>query len=219
VHIAQKFELLLEAYRHSDGRKWSGQEIDDATGSVVSRSYVTNLRKGRIQNPGYEKLAAIAKAMGFPPELWFEETGDLDGMVRVERTDGHHRNLSDRINYLFEAIRDERSGEPYTNAEVARMSFGILTEEVVEGIRNGTISNPSVDQVVALADVFGVHPSYFLDRGKKLPIIDREAMEILRDETVSAIAHKSLHLSGREKQMILGIIRQFEDLHEVDDGH
>jgi transcriptional regulator with XRE-family HTH domain len=219
VHIAQKFELLLEAYRHSDGRKWSGQEIDAATGGVVSRSYVTNLRKGRIQNPGYEKLAAIAKAMGFPPELWFEKTGDFDGTVRVERTEGRNRNLSERINYLFEAIRDERSGEPYTNAEVARMSFGTLTDEVVEGIRNGSISNPSVDQVVALAEVFGVHPSYFLDTGKKLPIIDREAMEILRDETVSAIAHKSLHLSGREKQMVLGIIRQFEDMHKVDDGH
>src|SRR5215216_1487362 len=92
VHIAQKFELLLEAYRHSDGGKWSGQEIDDATGSIVSRSYVTNLRKGRIQNPGYEKLAAIAKAMGFPPELWFEEAGDFNATVWVERTDGQHRN-------------------------------------------------------------------------------------------------------------------------------
>ena len=218
MHIAQKFELLLGAYRHSDGRKWSGQEIDGATNGIVTRSYVTNLRKGRIQNPGYEKLAAIAKVMGFPPELWFEEAGDFDGTARVEQTDGH-RNLPDRINYLFEAIKDERTGKAFTNAEVARMSLGTLTEEEVEGIRNGTISNPSVDQVVALADVFGVHPSFFLDRGRKLPIIDRKAMEIFRDETVSAIAHKSLHLSGREKQMILSIIRQFEDMHEVDDGH
>jgi hypothetical protein len=37
--------------------------------SVVHRSYATNLRKGRIESPGYEKLVAIAKAMGFPPEL------------------------------------------------------------------------------------------------------------------------------------------------------
>jgi hypothetical protein len=42
-------------------------------------------------------------------------------------------------------------------------------------------------------------------------------MSIFRDETVSAIAHKSLHLPGREKQMILGIIRQFEGAHQVDD--
>ena len=73
MHVAQKFEALLEMYRHPDGRKWSGQEIDEATGGVVTRSYVTNLRKGRIENPGYEKLAAMAKAMGFPPEVWFED--------------------------------------------------------------------------------------------------------------------------------------------------
>ena len=74
MHIAQKFERLLETYRHPDGRRWSGQEIDEATGGVVTRSYVTNLRKGRIENPGYEKMRAIAKAMGFAPEVWFEDS-------------------------------------------------------------------------------------------------------------------------------------------------
>ena len=73
MHIAQKFEALLEIYRRPDGRKWSGQEIDEATGGVVSRSYVTNLRKGRIDNPGYAKLAVMTKAMGFAPEMWFED--------------------------------------------------------------------------------------------------------------------------------------------------
>ena len=56
MHIAQKFEHLLDTYRRPDGRRWSGQEIDEATGGVVTRSYVTNLRKGRIENPGYEKI-------------------------------------------------------------------------------------------------------------------------------------------------------------------
>ncbi|HEX5847699.1 MAG TPA: helix-turn-helix domain-containing protein, partial [Rubrobacter sp.] len=77
MQIAQKFERLLETYRHPDGRRWSGQEIDEATGGVVTRSYVTNLRKGRIENPGFEKLRAIAKVMGFSPELWFEQASDL----------------------------------------------------------------------------------------------------------------------------------------------
>src|ERR671911_510126 len=66
MHIAQKFEGLLEMYRRPDGRKWSGQEIDEATGGIVTRSYITNLRKGRIENPGFEKLKAIAKVMDFP---------------------------------------------------------------------------------------------------------------------------------------------------------
>ncbi len=61
MHVAQRFERFLDTYR-PDGRRWSGQAIDEATGGIVTRSYVTNLRKGRIENPGYEKMRAIAKA-------------------------------------------------------------------------------------------------------------------------------------------------------------
>ena len=50
----------------------------DATGGVVTRSYVSNLREGRIENPGLAKLEAIAEAMGFPPRLGF---GDEEGRV------------------------------------------------------------------------------------------------------------------------------------------
>jgi len=77
VQIAQKFEHFLEVYRRPDGSRWGGQDLHDATGGVVSRSHVSNLRKGRIENPGFEKLQAIAKAMNFPPELWFENAENL----------------------------------------------------------------------------------------------------------------------------------------------
>jgi transcriptional regulator with XRE-family HTH domain len=81
VQIAQKFELFLEAYRRPDGSRWGGQDLHDATGGVVTRSYVTNLRKGRIESPGHDKMAALAKAVGFAPALWFdygEEAADTD---------------------------------------------------------------------------------------------------------------------------------------------
>jgi len=77
VQIAQKFEHLLETYRRPDGGRWGGQHLHDATGGVVTRSYVTSLRKGRIENPGFERLRAIAKAMDFPPELWLEDVENL----------------------------------------------------------------------------------------------------------------------------------------------
>jgi transcriptional regulator with XRE-family HTH domain len=70
LHVAHRFERFLETYRRPDGRRWSGQAIDVATDGIVTRSYITNLRKGRIDNPGYEKMRAIAKAMGFSPKLW-----------------------------------------------------------------------------------------------------------------------------------------------------
>ena len=213
--ITRKFERFLEAYRRPDGRRWGGQDLHAATGGVVSRSYVTNLRKGRINNPGYGKLAAIATAMGFPPELWFEEAHDLDEMVRIEGAD-NSRTLSGRVGHLFETIKDEKTGEPYSSAEVARMSLGELTEEDVEAIRTGSDPNPPLSKITALANAFGVHPTYFFDRGRNMPIIDQELLDIFRDETVSAIAHKSLHLPDREKQTILGIIRQFEAMHDAD---
>ena len=73
VQIADKFEHFLKTYRRPDGSRWGGQDLHDGTGGIVTRSYVSNLRKGRIENPGFEKLRAIAEAMNFPPELWFED--------------------------------------------------------------------------------------------------------------------------------------------------
>src|SRR5687768_628272 len=163
MHIAQKFEALLEMYRRPDGRRWTGAELDDATGGVVTRSYVTNLRKGRIDNPGYEKMRAIAKAMGFAPEVWFEESlGQRRSIEQAEQS----RDVAGRLEHLFEVVRNPKTGEPYTNAEVARMTLGDLSEEDVQTIRTGAIGDPSVSQVVALAGVFGVEPSYLLDRGQ-----------------------------------------------------
>jgi len=205
MHIAQKFEALLEIYRRPDGRKWSGQEIDEATGGVVSRSYVTNLRKGRIENPGYAKLAAMAKAMGFPVEVWFDEDlGEGRSIGEAEQS----RGVAGRLEHLFKVVRNPKAGEPYTNAEVARMTLGDLSEEEVERIRTGAISDPTVGQVAALASVFGVEPSYLLDRGEP-SLLDEELVQALRDEDVQDITRESSRLPDRERQLVLGIVRQF----------
>jgi transcriptional regulator with XRE-family HTH domain len=207
MHVAQKFEVLLESYRHPEGRKWSGQEIDEATGGVVSRSYVTNLRKGRIENPGYEKLAAMAKAMGFPPEVWFEDgLGEGRSIGQAEES----RGLAGMLEHLFEVVRNPKTGEPYTNAEVARMTLGDLSEENVERIRTGAVSDPTVGQVAALASVFGVEPSYLLDRGKP-SLLDEELVKALRDEDVRDITRESSRLPDGERRLVLGIVRQFRD--------
>jgi hypothetical protein len=58
AQIAQKFERFLETYRRPDGSRWGGQDLHNATGGVVTYSYASNLRKGRIENPGFEKLRA-----------------------------------------------------------------------------------------------------------------------------------------------------------------
>ena len=137
--IGQKFECFLETYRKPAGSKWGGQDLAAATGGKVTRSYVTALKKGRIENPGFEKLKAIAKAMNFPPELWFEDV----------------------------------ENEP---------------------------------------DVSSGRPSWFLDRDDKPRLLDEEAVEALRDETVRAILREVASLPERERRIVLGIVRQFEEL-------
>ena len=202
MHVAQRFERLLDAHRRPDDSRWTGQKLDEATGGVVTRSYVTNLRKGRIENPGYEKMLAIVKAMGFPPEPWFEDVPGTRA-APVESQD-----LAARIADLFEAVVHPRTGEPYTSAEVARMSAGSLTEEEVESIRTGGIPDPTVSQVTALAAIFGAEPSYLVDR-KEPSLLDAELLQGLSDETTRQITREALRLPERERGIVLGIVRQF----------
>ncbi len=54
--------------------------MENATYGKVTRSYVANLKKGRIESPGLAKLEAISEAMGCPPALWF---GDAEEESRV----------------------------------------------------------------------------------------------------------------------------------------
>jgi transcriptional regulator with XRE-family HTH domain len=205
MHIAQKFEHLLDTYRRPDGLRWRGQQLDEATGGVVTRSYITNLRKGRIENPGYEKLAAMAKAMGFPPEVWFEDgLGEERSVGRAEASYG----VAARLEHLFEVVRNPKTGKTYSSAEVARMTLGDLSEEDVEKIRTGALSDPTVGQVAALASVVGVEPSYFLDRGEP-PLLDEELVQALRDEDVRDITRECSRLPDRERRLVLGIVRQF----------
>ena len=171
----------------------------------LARSYVTNLRKGHIESPGYEKRAAMAKAMGFTPEVWFDE--DLGEGRSIEQA-GASRRVAGRLEHLFKVVRNPKTGEPYTNAEVARMTLGDLSEEEVERIRTGAVSDPTVGQVAALASVFGVEPSYLLDRGEP-SLLDEELMQALRDEDVRDITRECWRLSGGERRLMLGIVRQF----------
>ena len=75
VQIAQKFEHFLEDYRGADGSRWGGQDLHDATKSVVSRSYVSNLHKGRIENPDFEKLLRAIALKSFSLNVRRVESG------------------------------------------------------------------------------------------------------------------------------------------------
>jgi hypothetical protein len=152
--------------------------------------------------------------MGFAPEVWFEERlGEGRSIEQAEES----RGVAGRLEHLFEVVRNPKTEEPYTNAEVARMTLGDLSEEDVERIRTGAIGDPSVGQVAALASVFGVEPTYLLDRGEP-SLLDEELVQALRDEDVRDITRESSRLPDGERRLVLGIVRQFRDQKAGPDG-
>lgn len=62
--------------------------------------------------------------------------------------------------------------------------------------------------VSALAAAFGVEPSFLVDRLES-PLLEKEALEGLSDETTREITREALRLPERERQIVLGIVRQF----------
>jgi len=159
-----------------------------------------------------DKLAALTKAMGFPPALWFEEgLSGADGRGAAGRPEG----LAGRIGRLFDAIEDPKTGETYTNSKIARMSLGDLSEADVEGLRSGSVSDPPLSHLLALARAFGVEPSYLVD-GTGEALTGGESARSLSDNEVREIALGCARLPRREMGIVLGIVRQFEAMGATD---
>jgi transcriptional regulator with XRE-family HTH domain len=198
--IAGRFEQLLEIYRRPDGGRWGGQDLEDATGGAVTRSYVSTLKKGNIESPGFDKLRTIAKTMGFPPELWFDDSFGAE-MRKVEALD-EDATVAERLEHLFDTFVDEKKDRPYTPAEVAKMSLGGITEEDVAGIRSGEIGHPTLDQVLALSEAFGIDPSYFTRRVRR----QEASLASLAQEESTTIVNKTLALSEGDRRVVLDLL-------------
>ena len=72
-------------------------------------------------------------------------------------------------------------------------------------------------QVAAITAVFGVEPSYLVDR-KEPPPLDAELLAGLTDETTREITRQALRLPERKRAIVLGVVRQFAGRSEAEDG-
>lgn len=202
---------MLKLYPHPAGREWRGKDFEIATNKYVNGSYITALRKGRIENPGVDRLRKISEVMGAPFEMWL---GEPEGWEHSTRETGAPRGasdtLADLINHLFEVIVDERSGEPYSNRAVSSMTHGRLGEDEIARMRSGELQNPTRGQLLALSDAFDIDPSYWFGRGDRKPVLDSELAEALRDDKTYALLNKSLSLDDADKDIVMTLMDQLE---------
>lgn len=207
---ARKFANFLERYRRPDGGRWRGVDLDRATNGYVNGSYVTALSKGRIEEPGLNKLLRISEAMGFPFQEWFEPAGDESrpGPEQIGRPDDD--SIAARLNYLFDAIPNDKTNAPFTEEEVAKYTFGRLSEKDVRRLRTGELKDPSREALLALCDVFDIDFSYWDERADQLQLLSPDTLRALRDKESLAILHKSHALPEEDKSLIMTVLTELE---------
>jgi transcriptional regulator with XRE-family HTH domain len=202
---------MLKLYPHPEGREWRGKDLEIATNKYITGSYITALRKGRIDNPGVDRLRKISEVMGAPFEMWL---GEPEGWERAPREagtpEGGSDSLADLINHLFEVIVDERSGKPYSDRDVSSMTHGRLGEDEIARMRTGELQNPTRGQLLALSDAFDIDPSYWFGRGERKPVLDPELAEALRNDKTYALLNKSLSLDDADKDIVMTLMEQLE---------
>ncbi len=203
MRFNERFERLLRLYRKPDGSEWSPTDIQRATNNFVNLSYVSNLRAGRIRKPGLDKLRAIASAMGFPWELWLEDLEDWDSVARQKDVS---RDFTEALNQAFDVVENFRTQARYTTQEVANLSGGRLTTGEVEAMRRGKVDNPSMGQLLALSDVFGVDPGYWFRSSSDRALLDQKTLEALRDPEAQFILHKSVGIPQEDRSILLQLL-------------
>lgn len=133
--------------------------------------------------------------------------------------------LSEKIDRLFRTVRS-RSGDEYTYeevaSEIARRDGPTISATYVWQLRKGIRDNPTKKHLEALAQFFGVSPSYFFnDEAAERIDAELDLLTAFRDATVRQIALRSFGLSAESLRTIANMVervRQLEGLPETLDG-
>lgn len=208
--FGERLALFLGRYTKADGTRWTAKDIEEATNGFVTASYLLNLKADRIRQPGYERLRAIARAMGFPTALWYEDPEGWE--TAASREIARQPSLRRALSILFETTTNDRTGAKFTAEEVARLSGGQLTAEQVRALRSGELTDPTMSQLMALSEVFRVEPGFWYRPSEDLLALDPETFDALRDEKNSLILSKIHGRDDVEKDMILQTLEHLDKM-------
>lgn len=126
--------------------------------------------------------------------------------------------LAVKLNRLFEIMRDP-SAPPLSNAAAAEAitkTTGVsISSAYIWQLRNGVKTNPTVQHLRAIADYFGVPPSYLIDRDSD-PKIEAQLtlVQALRDSGVRDLAMRT---SGLTPEAIRSLATMVDEVRKLQD--
>jgi transcriptional regulator with XRE-family HTH domain len=131
------------------------------------------------------------------------------------------RTLADKLNHLYRTIHPAGRGE-YSNEEVAaairERGVSTISATYLWQLRKGMRDNPAIKHVEALADFFGVSPSYFFDDAAAERIdAELRLLIALRDGPVRHLALRAHGLSHESLAKIAEMVEWIRDLEGLPD--
>ena len=151
---------------------------------------------------------------------------DLDpssGRCRMGDTaPSQRRTLAEKLDRLFRAVHSRNRGE-VSYAEVAegiRARGGpSISASYLWELRTGRADNPTKKHLEALADYFGVNPSFFFDEEAAARIEEQlDLLAALRDVGVREVALRTSGLSQEGLAAIRGVIEHVRRVEGLSGG-
>lgn len=132
------------------------------------------------------------------------------------------RSLAEKVDHLFRSIHPVGRG-PYSYKEVEAGIRGrggpAMSSSYVWQLRTGKRDNPTMKHLEALADFFGVSPSYFFEEEASRRIqAELSMLATMRDAQVRSVALRASGLSPETLQAIQGFIERARDLEGLNQG-
>ena len=131
------------------------------------------------------------------------------------------RSLADKLDHLFSVVHPAKGEYTYDQVSKAIEERGgpTISAAYIWQLRKGVRDNPTKRHLEALAEFFGVPPSYFFDEEAAHRVdAELELLAALRDHDVRQVALRASGLSSGSLAAIAAMIEQARQLEGLKDG-
>lgn len=236
--VAKALGELLRTFKDADGKRISIEALAARINRKgLSAPYLYALQSGRKRNPSPENLQALADFFGVHISFFYggdrngpspvsshntsttsdtalasrpDQDVSTDSNLPVAQVPAPKVDLAARIEHLF-ALRLRPDGKRWSMRQVmlaARERGVALSVTYLNDLRKGDKDNPTRQQLLCMADIFGVSPNYFLSDDETIAHANEKLRQLgaLEDPRVAEIANRARGLSEHDYRMLKALI-------------